>query len=159
MSSNVFLDADGERKLADAKQQYAECQAKLEEVKPIYEAVQPAYQKYLDMKAEYDRTLEDGDRAKAALLWPGVEAQKRLYERQIANTGYSVESIVTEYEAGIRQLAAAEQQIKSLNSSLPMQRHSLTRGNGSLPRLRLRSMPVRQSLTKPGRSSKRVAQR
>lgn len=147
--------ADGERKLADAKQQYAECQAKLEEVKPIYEAVQPAYQKYLDMKAEYDRTLEDGDRAKAALLWPGVEAQKRLYERQIANTGYSVESIVTEYEAGIRQLAAAEQQIKIAEQQLADAKAQLDEGQRQLDEAKAQIDAGQAELDKAGAKLKK----
>lgn len=124
--------AEGERRLSAAKEQYAEGQAKLEKVKPIYDTVQPAYQKYLDMKGEYDSALENGDRAKAALLWPGVEAQKRLYEAKIANSGYSVEDIVYEYESGIQELADAEKQIANAERQLTDAKAQLEEGQRQL---------------------------
>lgn len=91
----------------------------------MYDAVHPAYQRYLDRQAEYDAAVADGDLAKAALLWPGVTAQKQLYETQLLGTGYSIESLVQAYEAGQAklsegavQIAAAEQQLQDAQAQL-----------------------------------------
>ncbi len=76
-------------------------------------------------QAEYDAAVASGDLAKAALLWPGVTAQKQLYETQLVGTGYSIESLVQAYEAGRAQLAdgaaqiaAAEQQLQDAQAQL-----------------------------------------
>lgn len=83
-------------------------------------------------QAEYDAGREklaaavaSGDLAKAALLWPGVTAQKQLYETQLIGTGYSIESLVQAYEAGqaklsagAAQIAAAEQQLQDAQAQL-----------------------------------------
>lgn len=76
-------------------------------------------------QAEYDAAVASGDLAKAALLWPGVTAQKQLYETQLVGTGYSIESLVQAYEAGRAQLAdgaaqiaAAEQQLRDAQAQL-----------------------------------------
>ena len=91
----------------------------------MYDAVHPAYQRYLDRQAEYDAAVASGDLAKAALLWPGVTAQKQLYETQLLGTGYSIESLVQAYEAGqaklsegAAQIAAAEQQLQDAQAQL-----------------------------------------
>ncbi len=91
----------------------------------MYDAVHPAYQRYLDRQAEYDTAVASGDLAKAALLWPGVTAQKQLYETQLIGTGYSIESLVQAYEAGqaklsagAAQIAAAEQQLQDAQAQL-----------------------------------------
>ena len=124
--------ADGQKKLEEAKAQYAEGEAKLEKIKPVYSMVQPAYQLYLDMKARYDEARADGRYAQAALLWPSVEAQRLAYENQIAGTGYSIESIVQQYEDGQRQLdegaaqiAQAEQQLAEAERQLEDGQHQL----------------------------------
>ena len=82
-------------------------------------------QRYLDRQAEYDAAVADGDLARAALLWPGVTAQKQLYETQLLGTGYSIESLVQAYEAGQAklsegavQIAAAEQQLQDAQAQL-----------------------------------------
>lgn len=124
--------AAGEQQLADARAQHAEGEARLEKIKPIYSAVQPAYQKYFDMKAEYDRAAENGDLTKAALLWPGVEAQKRLYESRLVGTGYSIEAIVLEYEEGQRQLSAGAQQIAAAEQQLADAKLRLEEGQRQL---------------------------
>lgn len=76
-------------------------------------------------QAEYDAAVASGDLAKAALLWPGVTAQKQLYETQLIGTGYSIESLVQAYEAGqaklsagAAQIAAAEQQLQDAQAQL-----------------------------------------
>lgn len=117
--------AAGQEKLAAAKEEYAAGQAQLAKIQPVYDAVHPAYQRYLDRQAEYDAAVASGDLAKAALLWPGVTAQKQLYETQLIGTGYSIESLVQAYEAGqaklsagAAQIAAAEQQLQDAQAQL-----------------------------------------
>lgn len=117
--------AAGQEKLAAAKEEYAAGQAQLARIQPVYDAVHPAYQRYLDRQAEYDAAVASGDLAKAALLWPGVTAQKQLYETQLLGTGYSIESLVQAYEAGqaklsagAAQIAAAEQQLQDAQAQL-----------------------------------------
>ncbi|MFR0796111.1 MAG: MMPL family transporter [Oscillospiraceae bacterium] len=151
-SGQAEYDA-GSEKLAAAKAQYASGQAQLEQgkadyaagqeklaaargdappdrrgwlkIQPVYDAVHPAYQRYLDRQAEYDAAVASGDLAKAALLWPGVTAQKQIYETQLIGTGYSIESLVQAYEAGqaklsagAAQIAAAEQQLQDAQAQL-----------------------------------------
>ena len=142
--------AAGEQQLADAKAQYAEGQAKLEKIKPIYDAVQPAYQKYLDMKAEYDDAMANGKYAKAALLWPSVETQKLLYENQIANTGYSIESIVQEYEEGQRQLSEGAQQIADAEQQLADAKAQLDEGQRQLDEAAAQIAAGQEELDKAG---------
>ena len=117
--------AAGQEQLAAAKEEYAAGQAQLARIQPVYDAVHPAYQRYLDWHAEYDAAVASGDLAKAALLWPGVTAQKQLYETQLIGTGYSIESLVQAYEAGqtklsagAAQIAAAEQQLQDAQAQL-----------------------------------------
>lgn len=117
--------AAGQEKLAAAKEEYAAGQAQLARIQPVYDAVHPAYQRYLDRQAEYDAAVASGDLVKAALLWPGVTAQKQLYETQLIGTGYSIESLVQAYEAGqaklsagAAQIAAAEQQLQDAQAQL-----------------------------------------
>lgn len=114
--------AAGQEQLAAAKEEYAAGQAQLARIQPVYDA---AYQRYLDRQAEYDAAVASGDLAKAALLWPGVTAQKQLYETQLLGTGYSIESLVQAYEtgqaklsAGAAQIAAAEQQLQDAQAQL-----------------------------------------
>lgn len=123
-SGQAEYDA-GSEKLAAAKAQYAAGQAQLAKIQPVYDAVHPAYQRYLDRQAEYDAAVASGDLAKAALLWPGVTAQKQIYETQLIGTGYSIESLVQAYEAGqaklsagAAQIAAAEQQLQDAQAQL-----------------------------------------
>lgn len=123
-SGQAEYDA-GSEKLAAAKEEYAAGQAQLARIQPVYDAVHPAYQRYLDRQAEYDAAVASGDLAKAALLWPGVTAQKQLYETQLIGTGYSIESLVQAYEAGqaklsagAAQIAAAEQQLQDAQAQL-----------------------------------------
>ena len=123
-SGQAEYDA-GSEKLAAARAQYAAGQAQLARIQPVYDAVHPAYQRYLDRQAEYDAAVASGDLAKAALLWPGVTAQKQLYETQLIGTGYSIESLVQAYEAGqaklsagAAQIAAAEQQLQDAQAQL-----------------------------------------
>ena len=123
-SGQAEYDA-GREKLAAARAQYAAGQAQLARIQPVYDAVHPAYQRYLDRQAEYDAAVASGDLAKAALLWPGVTAQKQLYETQLIGTGYSIESLVQAYEAGqaklsagAAQIAAAEQQLQDAQAQL-----------------------------------------
>ncbi len=124
--------AAGQSRLAEAKAQYAEGEAKLEKIEPIYSMVQPAYQLYLNMKARYDEAVANGRYAQAAILWPSVEAQKLAYEKQIAGTGYSIESIVQQYEDGQRQLAEGAAQIAQAEQQLADAEQQLEDGQRQL---------------------------
>ncbi len=124
--------AAGQSRLAEAKAQYAEGEAKLEKIEPIYSMVQPAYQLYFNMKARYDEAVANGRYAQAAILWPSVEAQKLAYEKQIAGTGYSIESIVQQYEDGQRQLAEGAAQIAQAEQQLADAEQQLEDGQRQL---------------------------
>lgn len=124
--------AAGQAQLAAAKEEYAAGQEKLARIQPVYDAVHPAYQRYLDRQAEYDAAVANGDLAKAALLWPGVTAQKQLYETQLIGTGYSIESLVQAYEAGQVQLADGAAQIAAAEQQLADAQVQLAAGQQAL---------------------------
>lgn len=124
-ATGVVTDNVGQSQLQSGQAEYDAGSEKLARIQPVYDAVHPAYQRYLDRQAEYDAAVASGDLAKAALLWPGVTAQKQLYETQLVGTGYSIESLVQAYEAGRAQLAdgaaqiaAAEQQLQDAQAQL-----------------------------------------
>lgn len=124
--------AAGQAQLAAAKEEYAAGQEKLARIQPVYDAVHPAYQRYLDRQAEYDAAVANGDLAKAALLWPGVTAQKQIYETQLLGTGYSIESLVQAYEAGQAQLADGAAQIAAAEQQLADAQAQLVAGQEAL---------------------------
>lgn len=124
--------AAGQAQLAAAKEEYAAGQEKLARIQPVYDAVHPAYQRYLDRQAEYDAAVANGDLAKAALLWPGVTAQKQIYETQLIGTGYSIESLVQAYEAGQVQLADGAAQIAAAEQQLADAQVQLAAGQQAL---------------------------
>lgn len=130
-SGQAEYDA-GSEKLAAARAQYAAGQEKLARIQPVYDAVHPAYQRYLDRQAEYDAAVANGDLAKAALLWPGVTAQKQIYETQLIGTGYSIESLVQAYEAGQAQLADGAAQIAAAEQQLADAQAQLVAGQQAL---------------------------
>lgn len=83
-------------------------------------------------QAEYDAAVANGDLAKAALLWPGVTAQKQIYETQLIGTGYSIESLVQAYEAGQAQLADGAAQIAAAEQQLADAQAQLVAGQQAL---------------------------
>lgn len=124
--------AAGQEKLAAAKEEYAAGQAQLAKIQPVYDAVHPAYQRYLDRQAEYDAAVASGDLAKAALLWPGVTAQKQIYETQLIGTGYSIESLVQAYEAGQAKLSAGAAQLAAGQQALDAAAAEIAAGQSKL---------------------------
>lgn len=124
--------ATGQAQLEQGKADYAAGQEKLARIQPVYDAVHPAYQRYLDRQAEYDAAVANGDLAKAALLWPGVTAQKQIYETQLIGTGYSIESLVQAYEAGQAQLADGAAQIAAAEQQLADAQAQLVAGQQAL---------------------------
>lgn len=124
--------AAGQEQLAAAKEEYAAGQAQLARIQPVYDAVHPAYQRYLDRQAEYDAAVASGDLAKAALLWPGVTAQKQLYETQLLGTGYSIESLVQAYETGQSKLDTAAGTLASGRQTLAANRQQLAQDLAAL---------------------------
>lgn len=124
--------AAGQAQLEQGKADYAAGQEKLARIQPVYDVVHPAYQRYLDRQAEYDVAVANGDLAKAALLWPGVTAQKQIYETQLIGTGYSIESLVQAYEAGQAQLADGAAQIAAAEQQLADAQAQLVAGQQAL---------------------------
>lgn len=117
--------AAGQARLAAGQQQYEEGQAQyaagqdqLNRVQPIYDLVHPLYQNYQNLKVEYDAAAANGDTVQALLLRPRVEAQRVAFETQLAGTGYSIERLIQEYEAGRAQLAEAEAQLSAAQQEL-----------------------------------------
>lgn len=117
--------ADGQAQLAAGQQQYEEGQAqyaagqeKLNRVQPIYDLVHPLYENYQNLKAQYDAAVANGDTVQALLLGARVEAQRAAFETQLAGTGYSIESLIQEYENGKAQLAEAEAQLAAAQQEL-----------------------------------------
>lgn len=83
-------------------------------------------------QAEYDAAVANGDLAKAALLWPGVTAQKQIYETQLIGTGYSIESLVQAYEAGQAQLVAGQQALDAAAAEIAAGQSKLDTAAGAL---------------------------
>lgn len=117
--------AAGEAQLAAGQQQYDEGQAqyaagqeKLNRVQPIYNLVHPLYTNYQNLKSQYDAAVANGDTVQALLLKTRVEAQRVAFETQLAGTGYSIESLIQEYEAGQAQLVDAEAQLAAAQQEL-----------------------------------------
>lgn len=118
--------AAGQEKLAAAKEEYAAGQAQLARIQPVYDAVHPAYQRYLDRQAEYDAAVASGDLAKAALLWPGVTAQKQLYETQL------LDAAAAEIAAGQSKLDTAAGTLASGRQTLAANRQQLAQDLAAL---------------------------
>ena len=117
--------ADGQARLEAGRQQYdagqaeyAAGQEKLNRVQPIYDLVHPLYAHYQNLKSQYDAAVTNGDTVQALLLRPRVEAQRLAFEAQLAGTGYSIESLIQEYEAGQTQLVEAEAQLAAAQQEL-----------------------------------------
>ncbi|MGM9671149.1 MAG: MMPL family transporter [Oscillospiraceae bacterium] len=117
--------AEGQARLEAGQQQYDEGQAeyaagqeKLDRVQPIYDLVHPLYANYQSLQQQYDAAVAAGDWAQAALLKVRVDAQRAAFETQLAGTGYSIESLIQEYEAGQAQLAEAETQLAAARQEL-----------------------------------------
>ena len=108
--------AEGEANLEAAKAEYAAGEQRLRQVEPIYNIVHPLYQQYQNTLAQYNAAVANGESARALLLWPSVEAQRIAYEGQLG--GYSIESLVSEYEAGQAQLQSGAAQIQAAEQQL-----------------------------------------
>ena len=108
----------GQQQYDEGQAEYAAGQAKLDRVQPIYDLVHPLYANYQSLQQQYDAAVAAGDWAQAALLRPRVEAQRAAFETQLAGTGYSIESLIQEYEAGQAQLAEAETQLAAAKQEL-----------------------------------------
>ena len=120
---------EGAQKLESGKEMLAK-------VEPVYNVVRPAYDQYLSEKAAYDEAVANGDEALAASLWKRVEAQRLIYQTQLA--GYSIEGLLQQYEAsqaeiaeGEAQLAEAEQQLAEAEQQLAAARQQLDEGHAA----------------------------
>lgn len=110
--------AAGQRQYEEGRAQYAAGQEKLNRVQPVYDLAHPLYENYQSLKAQYDAAVANGDTVQALRLKPRVEAQRLAFETQLAGTGYSIESLIQEYEAGQAQLVAAEAQLDAAQQEL-----------------------------------------
>ena len=121
---------EGQAKLAAAKAEYAAGEARLAEVQPIYNTVKPLYDRYLQTQAEYEEARAAGDTGRALGLWASVEAQRVAYETQLR--GYSISSLISEYEAGQAQLASGAQMIAEGEAKLAQAEQDLAEGQAKL---------------------------
>ena len=99
---------EGKATLAANKQAYEEGKAQLAKVQPIYAIVKPLHNQYVNLQQQYDKAVAEGDNDRAAVLAIEVAAAKRIFEAELANTGYSMDSLVAEYEAGQKKIAEYE---------------------------------------------------
>ena len=120
----------GLAQLESAKAEYAAGQEKLAQVQPIYDLVYPLYSIYLNTKAQYDAAVEAGNLILAAALFPTVEAQRIAYETQLG--GYSISSLMAEYEAGQAQLQEGAAQITAGEAQLADAKRQLDAGYAEL---------------------------
>ena len=96
----------GKAQLEANRAAYEEGKAQLERVAPIYYAAKPYYDACMALKAEYDQAVADGDMVKAAILQEKVTEQQILLNASLG--GYSINTIITEYEAGQTKIAEYE---------------------------------------------------
>ena len=96
----------GKAQLEANRAAYEEGKAQLERVAPIYYAAKPYYDACMALKAEYDQAVADGDMVKAAILQEKVTEQQILLNASLG--GYSINTIITEYEAGQAKIAEYE---------------------------------------------------
>ena len=96
----------GKAQLEANRGAYEEGKAQLERVAPIYYAAKPYYDSCMALKAEYDQAVADGDTVKAAILQERVKEQQLLLNASLG--GYSINTIITEYEAGQAKIAEYE---------------------------------------------------
>ena len=99
---------EGKATLAANKEAYEEGKAQLAKVQPIYAIVKPLHNQYVNLQNQYDKAVAEGDNDRAAILAIEVAAAKSIFEAELANTGYSMDSLVAEYEAGQAKIAEYE---------------------------------------------------
>ncbi|NCC67403.1 MAG: hypothetical protein EOM14_04275 [Clostridia bacterium] len=118
----------GKAQLDEAKQQYAEGEAKLAEVEPIYNAVLPLYNSYLSLLDDYNSASP----ALKLILWPQVTAAQALFTTRLSGTGYSIESLISDYNSGKAQLADAAAQIEDGQAQLDAAQKQIEDGQAQL---------------------------
>ena len=109
---------EGKATLAANKQAYEEGKAQLAKVQPIYAIVKPLHNQYVNLQQQYDKAVAEGDNDRAAVLAIEVAAAKRIFEAELANTGYSMDSLVAEYEAGQKKVAEGEKKIAEAEATI-----------------------------------------
>ena len=122
----------GQAQLEAAKAEYAAGEARLAAVQPIYDTVKPLYDRYLQTQADYQAARDAGDNTRSLALWAAVEAQRAAYESSLGNSGYSISSLIAEYEAGQAQLASGAQQIAEGEAKLAQAEQDLAEGQAKL---------------------------
>ncbi len=120
----IQLEA-GKEQLAQGEAELAAGKAKLAAVQPIYNAVMPIYQnynealnKYNEAAATYEEATANGNFVAAtAAQWAMNSAKEDLNKLNIAMgiqlSGYTIESLISEYEAGQVKLAEGEAEVEA----------------------------------------------
>ncbi len=139
----------GKAQLDEAKQQYAEGEAKLAEVEPIYNTVLPLYNGYLALLDDYNNASP----ALKIILWPQVTAAQALFTTKLSGTGYSIESLISEYNSGKAQLADAAVQIEDGQAKLDAAQKQIEDGQAQLDAAAVQLESARRSLPTQKRSS------
>ena len=123
---------EGQRTLDAAKAEYAAGEQRLQQVKPIYDIVYPLYQNYLNTQAQYDAAIAAGDMTQAGRLAMLVATQRTAFETKLAGSGYSIASLVQEYQAGLQQLENGAAQITAGEQKLKEAQQQLADGQAQL---------------------------
>lgn len=101
--------AEAKAELEAGKQELAAGEAQLERARPIYNTVMPIHNRYL----EYVRLAEDaeanGNLISAAVYRAEADRYSALVNASLG--GYSIEGIVSEYQAGMAEVEAGRQKI------------------------------------------------
>jgi len=108
-----------------SKAEYDAAVKKLDSVTPIYNLVKSPYAEYREAKQQYDEAVSSGDNARALGLKLKIQGYESLFNTQLVGTGYSITSLVEEYEAGKAQLADAKQQLSDAEARLSAAKETL----------------------------------
>ena len=123
---------EGKQQLEAAKAEYAAGEQQLKQVQPLYNLVYPLYQNYLNLQAQYDAAVAAGDTATAGRLAPYLYTQRAAFESQLAGTGYSISTLIQEYQAGQQKLADGAAQIAAGEQRLREAEQQLADGQAQL---------------------------
>lgn len=107
---------EGEAELAQAKEQLeagkaelAAGEERLAQVKPIYDTVMPIHNRYIEADRRANEAAENGNLLAAAAF--RAEANQIYVLLNTSLGGYSIESLISEYQTGQAEIEAGRQQI------------------------------------------------
>ena len=114
----------------EGKAQYDQAKAALDSVSGLYNTVMPLYNEYLDAQARYDEAVASGDMVSALVLGTTVTAARLAFETQLG--GYSISSLIAEYESAQAQLNEAAGQLAAAEQELAAGKAELDKGYAEL---------------------------